>query len=85
MKETQINSASIKEIIKVLDANFDKEIKLEEVNPQHKKIIRTYVGKIVKLYDNIFSVDVYFKDTHFIKSFSYNKIIMNELTYSFVN
>lgn len=85
MKETKLNSETIKEIIKNLDLNFDKKIKLEEVNPQHKKIIITYIGKIIKLYDNIFSVDVYFKDTHFIKSFSYNKIVMNELTYSFVD
>ena len=42
-------------------------------------------GKLVKLYNNIFSVDVFYKSYHFIKGFNYYKIVINELACEFID
>lgn len=85
MKELKYNDNEIGEIMKDLKSNFDKTIRIDEINPLHKKIVKSYEGKLVKLYNNIFSVDVFYKSYHFIKSFNYNKIVTNELAYEFID
>jgi len=85
VKDLKYNNDIIKEIIKDLESNFTKKIKINEISPLHKKVVKTYEGQLVKLYNNIFSVDVFYKSYHFIKTFNYNKIVTNELSYEFLN
>lgn len=84
MKTIEKTSMNIEDVKNEIAVSIGKQIKIQEINRQGKKI-KEYTGVIISAYDRLFIVRVQIRENYLNKSFSYVDFLTNEMAYEILN